>query len=199
MLIASVIGCALPAVATAQERVESGALSADVRAEPWGLTFRDRTGAPVLAEARERGAGATGALGFRTASGWARATRVLSARREGGAYLASVATTDAVGRRLDVRVAPAGEGAVTLQAAVAGVAAGDVGAVGIAFDARDGERYLGFGERSNAVDQRGGTVEHRVADGPYQPEERPFVAGIIPQAGFSDRDDATYFPMPWLL
>src|SRR3712207_8694782 len=43
---------------------------------------------------------------------------------------------------------------------------------GIGFAAHDGDRYLGFGERSNAVDQRGNTVENFVADGPYLPEER---------------------------
>jgi alpha-glucosidase (family GH31 glycosyl hydrolase) len=190
---------ALPGAAAAQGRVDAGALRAEVQADPWRVTFADPGGATVLAEAPGRGRGDTGALGFRTAAGWARATRVLAARAEGGAYVASVATTDPAGRRLDVRIAPAGDGVITLQAAVAGATAADVSAVAMAFEARPGERYLGFGERSNAVDQRGGTVENRVADGPYQPEERPGIAAIVPPAGFSDRDDATYFPMPWLL
>ena len=46
-------------------------------------------------------------------------------------------------------------------------------ALGIGFDARADERYLGFGERSNAVDQRGNVVENYVADGPYQPDGAP--------------------------
>ena len=62
-----------------------------------------------------------------------------------------------------------------------------------------GERHLGFGERSNAVDQRGLEVENYVAEGPYQAVERPFIAGFVPPAGYHPRDDATYFPIPWLL
>jgi alpha-glucosidase len=74
-----------------------------------------------------------------------------------------------------------------------------VTATGIGFEAPATERYLGFGERSTGVDQRGREVENRVSDGPYQEHERPFIASFVPPAGFSDRDDATYFPMPWLL
>src|SRR3712207_9451462 len=70
---------------------------------------------------------------------------------------------------------------------------------GIGFAAHDGERYLGFGERSNAVDQRGNTVENFVTDGPYLPEERTAVAAFVPPQGYSPRDDATYFPIPWVL
>jgi len=69
----------------------------------------------------------------------------------------------------------------------------------IAFPARPGERYLGFGERSNAVDQRGGEVEDYVAEGPYEEDERPVIPSFVPAWGFHPRDDATYFPMPWLL
>ncbi|HVH18930.1 MAG TPA: TIM-barrel domain-containing protein, partial [Myxococcota bacterium] len=73
-------------------------------------------------------------------------------------------------------------------------------AIGIGFRARPGERYLGFGERSNAVDQRGQVVESYSAEGAFQPEERPFVPNaFVPPWGFRARDDATYFPMPWLL
>ena len=72
--------------------------------------------------------------------------------------------------------------------------------MGIAFRARGGERYLGFGERSNAVDQRGHEVENYVAEGPYQADERAVRSrAFVPPWGFHPRDDATYFPMPWLL
>ena len=72
-------------------------------------------------------------------------------------------------------------------------------ATGIAFVARPDERYLGFGERSNAVDQRGNEVENYVAEGPYEEDERPVIPAFVPAWGFHPRDDATYFPMPWLL
>ena len=75
----------------------------------------------------------------------------------------------------------------------------DVLATGISFVAPPGERHLGFGERSNAVDQRGREVENYVAEGPYQEVERPFISGFVPPPGYHPRDDATYFPIPWLL
>ena len=43
------------------------------------------------------------------------------------------------------------------------------------------------------------TVESYVAEGPYQEVERPFIAGFVPPPGYRPRDDATYFPIPWLL
>jgi alpha-glucosidase (family GH31 glycosyl hydrolase) len=63
----------------------------------------------------------------------------------------------------------------------------------------DGERFLGFGERSDAVVRTSGEVQHRVTEGPYQPAELPLLAAFIPPPGFNARRDATYFPVPWLL
>jgi alpha-glucosidase (family GH31 glycosyl hydrolase) len=71
--------------------------------------------------------------------------------------------------------------------------------MGVGFGARPDERFLGFGERSNAVDQRGNDVEVFVGEGPFQPEERPAIAAFVPPQGFHARDDATYYPVPWLL
>ena len=67
------------------------------------------------------------------------------------------------------------------------------------FTRPDGERFLGFGERSDAVLRTAGTVEHRVTEGPYQAAEEPAIAAFVPAPGYSTRDDATYFPIPWLL
>ena len=47
--------------------------------------------------------------------------------------------------------------------------------------------------------KRGNTIENYVAEGPYQTEEWPFIAAFVPPPGYHPRDDATYFPMPWLL
>ena len=74
-----------------------------------------------------------------------------------------------------------------------------VTSVEVSFAARRGERYLGFGERSNAVDQRGRSVENYVAEGPFEKDERAAVPAFVPPWGFHPRADATYFPMPWLL
>jgi alpha-glucosidase (family GH31 glycosyl hydrolase) len=114
-------------------------------------------------------------------------------------FRATLATNDPAGRTLAVRLAPDARGVVALHAAVRGPALDGVTAVGIGFAARTGERYLGFGERSNAVDQRGREVESYVAEGPYEEDERPVIPAFVPEWGFHPREDATYFPMPWLL
>jgi alpha-glucosidase (family GH31 glycosyl hydrolase) len=179
--------------------VTARSLRATVSPHPWHVDFTDARGGAVLSEARDTGLGPSGTLGFSTQAGWFHATRVLTERREGANYVAQLATTDPLGRRLDVRISPDAEGVIALSAAVTGGPTGDVTATGMGFDVRPGERYLGFGERSNAVDQRGQTVENYVAEGPYQPSERAAVTLFVPPPGYRQRDDATYFPMPWLL
>ena len=191
-LIAAVVA---PAAGAAE--ITSGPLRAEIGGDPWRLAFHG-PGGVTLEQAPGTGTGPSGTLGFRTAAGWRRATRVVSDRTEEGAYLAELETTDPEGRRLAVRIAPAADGVLAVEAAVTGSAAG-ITATGIAFVADPSERYLGFGERSNAVDQRGNEVENYVAEGPYQPEERPFLYAFVPPWGYHPRDDATYFPMPWLL
>ena len=184
--------------ATAAElAADAGSLRAQVEAEPWGLELTDADGARVLAEHPGTGAGPDGALGFRTASGWAHATRVVSARRDGGAYVAELATTDP-SRGIEVRIASAGEGTVRLEAGLIGSSAG-VQAIGMGFRAEPGERYLGFGERSDAVAREAGVVESYVSDGPYQASEYPFLNLFVPPWGLRERTDATYYPIPWLL
>ena len=180
--------------------VSAGSLRAEISEDPWGLSFRGAGGRSVLSEHPGTGLGPSGTLGFRTPAGWFHATEVVSARREGARYVAELATTDPAGRRIEVELSPDGEGAIALEARVRGSTA-ELTALGIGFRAREGEgeRYLGFGERSNAVDQRGNAVENYVSDGPYQDEERAFLEAFIPPWGFRERDDATYFPMPWLL
>ncbi len=188
LLAAAALLAAVPSAGA--EVIDAGALRADVAPGPWDLRVTGARGEDVLREA------AAARLGFRTPAGWFRATRVASVRRDGAAVVAEVATTDPAGRRMTVRLAPDADGVLALEATVT---APDVQAMGIGFAAEPDERYLGFGERANAVDQRGRDVEVFVADGPYQPEERPFVMGFVPPQGMSMRDDATYFPMPWLL
>jgi alpha-glucosidase (family GH31 glycosyl hydrolase) len=168
--------------------IDAGALRATVATNPWHLTFAGPAPQASLDEARGL------SLGFRDAAGWWRATKVLTERRDGAAWIGTVATSDPQGRTLSVRIAPDGAGEVTVQASADGATA-----MGIGFDAPPGERHLGFGERSNAVDQRGGDVENYVAEGPYREVERPAIAAFVPAPGYHPRDDATYFPIPWLL
>ena len=196
--LAAALSALLPTSAAADQEVAAGGLTARIASEPWHLELV-QPGGPTLSESRGTGTGPTGTLGFRTPLGWFHATQAVGEGLDGGAYRAELATTDPLGRRIEVRVDPAAEGAVRVAASVIGPLTADVSAVGVGFDAHPGERYLGFGERSNAVDQGGNTVENYVADGPYQTEEYPFLTTFVPPAGLHARDDSTYFPMPWLL
>ncbi len=167
-------------------------------ADPWRLELRGAGGKPLLEQHPGTGTGATGRLGFRTASGWHRATHVVSASRSDAGYSAVLATTDPV-RQIELELSATGEGVIAMRAHLIGPAV-DVEAMGIGFVAPDDERYLGFGERSNAVDQAGGTIENYVADGPYQEVEYAGISAFVPPWGLRDgRQDATYFPIPWLL
>ncbi len=189
-VVLALLGVCLASVAQAE-------LFARVAADPWRLSFV-ADGDVVLAEATGRGSGPVGSLGFRTASGWAHATRVLSRRDSRNATTLVLETNDPSGRTFDVSITPDAEGVVAVQASVVGDV-GDLQAIGVAFEAAASERFFGFGERSNAVDQRGNVVENYVADGPYQPEEWPFIQVFVPKPGFRARTDATYYPVPWLL
>jgi alpha-glucosidase (family GH31 glycosyl hydrolase) len=186
-----------PDAAFASATVSAGSLSATVGEDPWSLSFVHPDGRSILEEHPGTGPGPTGTLGFRAAGVWRHATRVVSQRREGAAFVAELATTDPL-RRMEVRIAPDDEGVIALEASVIGPRE-DVSALGIGFEQQAGERYLGFGERSNAVDQRGTEVENYVGEGVYPVEERPFIAGIAEPWAYQPRDDATYFPVPWLL
>jgi alpha-glucosidase (family GH31 glycosyl hydrolase) len=194
------LAIALTAPAASAAQVEAGPLQARTTETPWSLEFTDRNGRPVLSESPGAGSGPTGRLGFRTALGWFHATRVVASRTAGAtAYDATLETNDPLGRRIEVHIERDADGVISIDARVTGAAVAAVTHAGIAFRARRGERYLGFGERSNAVDQRGGEIESYVAEGPFEEDERPFVPAFVPPWGFHPRDDATYFPMPWLL
>src|SRR5215216_1459227 len=120
------LGAATLTAPAATAHVRSGPLTATVGAQRWALAFEQARGGPTLREV------ADGRLGFRTAAGWRRATRILSRRTEGRALVLRLATDDPAGRRLSVLLRPSGEGVVALRADVLGRTAG-VSAVGIAF------------------------------------------------------------------
>jgi alpha-glucosidase (family GH31 glycosyl hydrolase) len=99
------------------------------------------------------------------------------------------------GGLVELRVRPRPSGALALSVNPRGRAS----AVAMAFSAPAGERYFGFGERSDAVSPRATTVESYVSDGPFSPESRAVVEAVVPPAGFRARRDSTYYPIPWLL
>ena len=188
LAVAAVLVLAPPAAATT---VDAGSLGAGLGRDARTLQLSDR-GRPVLTQV-------PGSLGFRTAAGSHHATRVLDVRRGHGGWTGTFATDDPAGRRLLVRLAPDARGVIALSVKVAGTAPAAVQATGISFRARAGERYLGFGERSNRVDQRGGAVESYVAEGPYEEDDRAIIPAFVPAWGYHPRPDATYYPVPWLL
>ncbi len=164
----------LPASAQAQQvdrTVTAGSLRATVSPSPLTVHF---TGSADLRQTR---IGPT--LGP--------APSVVDERREGDAYVATLSGG------LTLRLEPRGDGVIAQTLSGAG------GPITATFAATPGERYLGFGERSNAVDQRGGEVLNHVSEGPYQAIEQPFIAAFVPLAGYNPRADASYYPVPWLL
>jgi alpha-glucosidase (family GH31 glycosyl hydrolase) len=116
------------------------------------------------------------------------ARAVTDEQRDGDDYVA------ALDNGLQLRVSPDADGVIRVTAV-----SGSASSISAAFAAPAGERFLGLGERSNAVDLRGQQVQARVTEGPYQTVERPFIAGFVPPPGYNARDDATYFPVPWVL
>ena len=191
-LVALAALATLLAAAPAAASPTGGDLFTRSGGEPWRLSFVDGRGRVVLG-------GAPGTLGFRTGAGWFRATRALEESDGGEGGDALLATDDPAGRRLKVNLFPAAPGVAALRVRVVGGSIAGVTGVGIFLRAPQGERYLGFGERSNTVDQRGNEVENYVAEGPFEADERPLIPSFVPPWGFHPRPDATYFPMPWLL
>ena len=192
-----VSGVAATAAAAAQ--VESGPLSADVSSAPFSLSFEQGRGGASLTQSGRTDSALPGVLGFHTVAGWAHATGAPAGIEvgPGGGIEAELATDDPLGRTIALRVEPAGDGTISFRAEVRGAPGAD--RIGIGFDAPPEEAYFGFGERSNAVDQRGNEVENYVSDGPFPAEDQNFVRVTTPPWGIRDREDATYFPIPWML
>jgi alpha-glucosidase len=172
--------------------VDAGSLRAKV-GERSGLRLVDAGGRTLLAEE------AAARLGFRAGGVWHRATSTVTASSTRRGYAAELSTDDPAGRGIRVEVRRSAEGVISLAASVTGSGGPAVEALGVGFGGRRGERYLGFGERSNALDQTGSAIENYVADGPYEADEYPIMEGVIPRWGFRPRADATYYPVPWLL
>ena len=180
---AAALLCLLAAAAPAgaQERVDAGSASATLEPANARLSFGELAGHRDLP------------IAFRDATGWHGATRALSVEREGQGLVATLATTDPL-RTIALRIAPDAEGVIALEASVPGASTMRIG-----FEAPAGERHLGFGERSNGVDLRGTEVESYVGEGAYQQGERQIISAFVPAWSIRFRDDATYFPMPWLV
>jgi len=150
----------------------------------WSVRFVDHGHTVVATVARD-------AIGLRTATGRVVADHVLSVDGDD----VELGTTDP-GLTVTVTVEPAASGVYAVRA----IGHGDgIEAVSIDLRAPTGERYLGLGERSDALDHRGRSVVNRVMDGPYTESQAIMVTGLVPAPGLGLRADSTYFPVPWIL
>jgi alpha-glucosidase (family GH31 glycosyl hydrolase) len=196
-VVAATVGGVGSASAAARTiTVDAGSLRAVIRPNPWLVRFVDRPGSVVLSEASGGGPGSSaGAVGFSSGGAWFHATRATAGHLVHGSYVARLLTDDVAGRLITIRIAAVRDGVVSVSADGPAAAA----QMGIGFVRQRRERFLGFGERSDAVVRAGGTVQDYVAEGPYQPSEYPLVAATVPPVAVDPRPDATYFPIPWLL
>jgi alpha-glucosidase (family GH31 glycosyl hydrolase) len=181
---ACAVALSAPAAAGAIE-LRNGPLTVTVDAEPFRIAFSG-SGQPALIQAEGL------ELGYADATGWHRAARARELKLE-GERLVGVVETDA--GDIDLEVAPADHGAIAVRATPAVAAQ----AAGIGFQAPAGERFFGFGSRSDAVDHRDRDVENYVEDGPTRESDRNYPRAFVPPWAHGERDDSTYFPIPWLL
>ena len=130
-----------------------------------------------------------GTLGYLSLGVWHDA-RSATVTRKGDVLRLAIATDAAP---MQATITPVAEGVTRVEVDTPG------DGVRVGFAAEEDERFLGFGERSDAVVRKAGTVHNRVTEGPFQDVEKPVHPGLRPAAGLNDRDDATYFPLPWLL
>src|SRR5262249_52992858 len=138
------------------------------------------------------------ALSVRTSTGWVHATTVSSVMRTGRGLRMIVQTSDPQGGTFALRISPAGEGVIEVEATYRG-STGEILGIGSAWATTPDERFYGLGERANAAQHRGERVESYVSDGPWTEANRTLISAILPGPGYRARDDATYFPVPWIL
>ncbi|MDQ2623341.1 MAG: hypothetical protein M3Y45_09935, partial [Actinomycetota bacterium] len=201
ILLAAIIwalGMSASAASAAGHTVKSGPLTAKVGKGSWSFSLNERGRGRILSERGGTGTDGVGRIGIRNDDGkWHRATRVVRQWKRGHVSV-SLVKLKGTTKQLRIEVAPGRKGIMRLKAKLVGSPEGVEG-IGMGFGARNGERYMGFGERSNAVDQRGREVENWVGEGPYQPRESGFIKGFVPPWSVRAKPDDTYFPMPWML
>ncbi|HEY0975527.1 MAG TPA: TIM-barrel domain-containing protein [Solimonas sp.] len=126
---------------------------------------------------------------------WFHATRATDLG--GGNYL--VETDDPLGRYFDLRVERLEDGALAVDAKLSDMTG--VTALGWSFAKPADERFLGFGERSDAVDQTGKFVENWAEEGPFSAGFlRPLTEPLLGETWQTPYPiSGTNFPMPWFL
>ena len=188
------------APAAADESVEAGGLTVTATADPWGLTFRDARGA-VLTELGSAGNGPTGPLGFSAGGTWFHATRATSMLRDGDTVSATLATNDPRGpRRSSVRIRPDGDGMIAVEATRRAARPGRHSHRRRL--PRRRRRALPRLRRALATRSTSAATTSRTtsSDGPVPASRAPADRRrSCRRRASAPRDDATYFPIPWLL
>ena len=198
------IGRADPAVAGA---VVSGPLEARVTTNPFALVIT-QGGKPVL---RTDGGGFGFALGLRVAAQTPTAgyglfldpplVRFHATKAEAlGAGHYRLRTNDPLGRSFDLRIRAAAGGVLRVEAILSRPAG--VLSTGAAFLRNPGERFLGFGERSEGPDKTGEVVENWAEEGPFSAGLfRPLTDPLLGEdwQGPPPFNRASNYPMPWFL
>jgi alpha-glucosidase (family GH31 glycosyl hydrolase) len=158
------------------QQITLGGLTLVVRSDPWRLSLLDPNGKTLWDEAADQ------TISYRTTAGDLRqARRLASFNLVSTDVVQMVAETDdAAGGAISIEVRALGPGALRLTATPDTSAA--VASMGGAFMSPPDERFVGLGERFDAVNQRGKTV------GVWADDRR--VAAYGP---------STYAPLPLLL
>ena len=190
-LVALAVG-ASPAAAGA---ASPPAVSQPTRPNPWRLTFREN-GRAILTESGGRGCGR------------ARRARLPHRRRLGRATrVAQPPRGSALNRARHQRPAAPARGTDRARRRGRHPRRRGGGGPGLRRSPRPGSPSSARGGRAlprlrRALQRRRPArreVENYVSDGPYQRTSDPFLIAASSRPGLRDRDDATYFPMPWLL
>jgi alpha-glucosidase (family GH31 glycosyl hydrolase) len=222
LLVAAALALLAAQPATAAPVLRSGALELRIREDPFELALVDRADGDVLRTVSAR-SGRYGPLGYsfdlripivnnaflgyellaKVETVWFHATRVRSAATRGRELVLELETNDPLGHRLELTAAPVAEGAITLSSRMvpgSGPLAGRASVSGASFEAARGERYLGFGSRSNAVDQTGGHVFSWAEEGPFSSGAgEALLRPLLPHFTFPTGPTGTNMPIPWMV
>ena len=198
---------ALPSAASAQmERFDAGPLRVEVQSDPFRIDFVDTRDGDVLRSTAlkytfdlRQPVVNNAYLGYYAAAEVQtvtfRATKVES--REGDRFV--LATDDPLGNKVEFELKRVADGVVAVEAKVLGELGAEVSLSGADFEPAGGERYLGFGERSNAVDQTGNHVFSWAEEGPFSSGNGERYTNLIPNFTFPTGPTASNFPIPWLV
>jgi len=99
-------------------------------------------------------------------------------------------------RRAELSVARVRSGVLRIRVSAPAGASARAAGISFSFGA---DLLAGFGERSDAVGRRSGEVLNYVADGPFLAKDRSVAGAVVPEWARQDRDDDSYYPIPWML